>query len=36
MVRTRVALLEGGVDTGRRLTLDLHLRAQGWTVCSFG
>lgn len=32
--RARVALLEGGEDTGERFILDLHSRAQGWTVCS--
>ena len=32
----RVALLEGGKDTGERFTLDLVSRAQGWTVCSSG
>jgi len=34
MGRARVALLDGGVDTGRRFTVDLHLGAQSWTVCS--
>ena len=34
--RTRLALLEGGKDTGERFILDLHTRGQGWTVCSSG
>ena len=34
--RARVALLEGDKDTGERFILDLHTRAQGWTVCSSG
>ncbi len=36
MARARVTLLEGGQDTGERFNLDLHIRAQGWTVCSSG
>lgn len=34
--RARVALLEGGKDTGERFTLDMDTKAQGWTVCSSG
>lgn len=34
--RVPVALLEGGEDTGERFILSLHVRPQGWTVCSSG
>ncbi len=34
--RARVAVVQGGADTGQRINVDLHTRDQGWTVCSTG